>query len=240
MFPWTLQRQIFFTRSVFLLRKKNPKNRSLFFSNERGAFCLWWRFLNCGWGPISIAMTEAHRAVKSKWNRIVFCYRIECFCSNRIKSYPNWIEWFFRFSIRFDSILTKSWTWKTINCDRKKRKIHKTESWRGLSDIDAFIMHNFLKIGHFPNRQYSFMTADAFSYRIESFFESNRYRIEIESNRTVSATSRSKIESNRNWFDLTALEAHLSEKTFWLKKSSDTHSPHLKVLRSSGTVHLLH
>jgi hypothetical protein len=44
-------------------------------------------------------------------------------------------------------------------------------------------------------------------YQIELFlFELNRYQIEIKSNRRVSATSWSKIESNWNQFDLTALD----------------------------------
>jgi hypothetical protein len=55
------------------------------------------------------------RAVKSNRNRIVFHYRIEFFWPNRIESYPDQIESIFRFSIRFDSIGTESWTRKTCN-----------------------------------------------------------------------------------------------------------------------------
>ncbi len=46
------------------------------------------------------------------------------------------------------------------------------------------------------------MTSQTVLYRIESFFD----RIEIESYRKVFTTCRSKIESNRNQFDLTAQE----------------------------------
>jgi hypothetical protein len=71
-----------------------------------------------------------------------------------------------------------------------------------------------LRIDHFSDCRFSFMTADTALYRIELFFESNRYRIEIGSYRMVSATSRSKIESNRNRFDLTALVSIVDRGAF--------------------------
>jgi hypothetical protein len=44
-------------------------------------------------------------------------------------------------------------------------------------------------VGQFIDGQLKLMTAEVDLYRIESFFESNRYRIEIESNRKISETS---------------------------------------------------
>ncbi len=110
--------------------------------------------------------------------------------SNRIQIESNDF-----FDFRYDSIRfwLKAELEKLSIVTEKKRKIHKTESWRGLSDIDAFIMHNFLKIGHFPNRQYSFMTTDAFSYRIES--KSNR----IECFQQLPDQKSNRIETDSIW-----------------------------------------
>jgi hypothetical protein len=48
-------------------------------------------------------------------------------------------------TIQFGSILTKIWTRKIVNCDRKNWKIHKTEFWRALLDIYAFMVDNSLE-----------------------------------------------------------------------------------------------
>ncbi len=73
------------------------------------------------------------------------------------------------------------------------------------SNTSVILVDNVFEMDQFIDGQLNFMTAEADLYRIESFFESNGYRIKIELNRKVSATSRSKIESNQNQFDLTAL-----------------------------------
>jgi hypothetical protein len=49
------------------------------------------------------------------------------------------------------------------------------------------------------------MNADKFFYWIELCTESNQYQTEIEASQKISALSESKVESNQNRFDLTAL-----------------------------------
>ncbi len=53
-----------------------------------------------------------------------------------------------------------------------------------------------LKIGHFPDGRFSFMTADAVLYQIDFFLNRIFFCIESILNRMVSATSPSKIEVN--------------------------------------------
>jgi hypothetical protein len=166
------------------------------------------------------------RAVKSNWNWIVFPYQIECFCPNWIKSYPNWIEWLIQFSIQFNSIRF----WQKLEREKPRiwQKNIKNSQDRILKGIVRYLCLHceqfFWKLVIFLMVKFSFMTADAVWYQIESFFESNRYRIEIESNRKVSATSPSKIKSNRNRFNLTALISSIEQTCgpSWCDKKKKT------------------
>jgi hypothetical protein len=72
------------------------------------------------------------------------------------------------------------------------------ESQLRFSNISVILVDNLFEIGQFIEGQLNLITAEADLYRIESFFESNRYRIE----RFLQHLDR---KSNRNQFDLTAL-----------------------------------
>ncbi len=85
------------------------------------------------------------------------------------------------------------------------------ESQLRFSNISVILVDNLFEIGQFIEGQLNLITAEADLYRIESFFESNRYRNRIES---FFESNRYRIErflqhldrkSNRNQFDLTAL-----------------------------------
>ncbi len=155
----------------------------------------------------AMSMVSA-RAVKSNQNRIVFCYRIIFFLtkSNQIVCRSNRIIFSIFDTIRFDSIGTESWTRQTWNMRldsgnlrNKSRKIMVRYfchlGWQFFQNVANFFMGKLLRW----LLKWVFIESNRF------FFWSNRYRIKIKSNRKVLAGPVSKIESNRNQFDLTAL-----------------------------------
>jgi hypothetical protein len=178
-----------------------------------GAFCYW----------ISIELHASLQLVKhkrsTKWtceatsfvsikhfstglsNRIVFAaYRIEYFGSNRIESYADQIECFSSIfdSIRFDLE-------KILNTKKNQKVTVKSKKFTNSDNnwlCQLLLKSRWITLWRLAN----FTVAKCVSRLLRSFsIESNRYRIEIESNREVSALSESKIESNRKRFDLTAL-----------------------------------
>ncbi len=102
-------------------------------------------------------------------------------------------------TIRFD--LDKKVIKKTLGFVGKKQKTQEMECQMTLIDISAILVDNPFENGPIYRWPIFYMTANLDMYRIESFLN----RIDIKPNRKVFATSRSKIESNRNQFDLTAL-----------------------------------
>ncbi len=57
------------------------------------------------------------------------------------------------------------------------------------SNISVIVVDNVFEMGQFIDGQLNLMTAEADLYQIELFLESNRYRIKIELNQNISATS---------------------------------------------------
>jgi hypothetical protein len=133
-----------------------------------------------------------HRAVRSNRNRIVFPYRIECFCSNRMR-----LSIFD--TIRFDlnwKVNKKPWIVKVENQEFTKRnrkrncQIFLPFWWIIPLKFDRFLTAIF----------FSWLLGRSF-YRIESYLN----RIDIESNRIERFLQLIDRKSNRIQFDLTAL-----------------------------------
>jgi hypothetical protein len=130
------------------------------------------------------------RAVRSNRNRIVFRYRIECFCPN-----PN------RMTFRYDSIRSGQKHFffrKALKFDSSIWKIHKQIHKR---DCQIFLPSWWIitsKISPSPAGQSFFHDFSSSFVSNRIVFWSNRNRIE----RFLQLVDR---KSNRNQFDLTAL-----------------------------------
>jgi hypothetical protein len=160
--------------------------------------------------------------LKSNRNRIVFCYQIECFCSNRIESYLNRIKWLFQFSIRFASI--RSW---------RKRGQEKRQIATGkIKNLQNRILKGNLRClclysGQFFWKLTIFLMANFLSWMSMQFnIESNRFlnRIDIESisnriKRFPQLLDQLKIESKPIRFDSPA-SSHHGFCNFWFFPSN--------------------